>query len=498
MNEVSNCKPFVSVIVIANDKSSLKQTISSVISQTYPFIECIVVGDSLTSADSAFLADNKIANVKLITDSGESVMALFKEAVRQAIGNYVLKLESGSALCSKDSIESLLALNDKDYGVIYGDIKRLYSDGREDIVICPSIISNSEPTSDLDNILFSALIKKYLLDKYDFFDLDISYVHDWAFVIKAFVLGGENYLHQSTIVTSIPVSRGGTWYKLSNGHLIAIERNRLLKKYFPYSIDTNVLSESRTIGIDKVYSNLKYFLRSLRSKIDLVKYKAKYHNKCLSIPIIINNKNHVSYLKRLIASLEKRGYNNIHIIDNNSDYPQLLDFYNTTKYNVFRLPINVGFCALWDTDIFDLFKDQYYVYTDSDLEIIEECPDDFMVVMHYLLNKYSLDKVGFSLLTNDLPNHFKNKSEVESWESQFQKEKIERLAFQAPIDSTFALYKPNCFGYAGMLSSFRTSYPYSARHLPWYENSSSLTQEQAYYYKNAKTSSHWSKKVSIE
>ena len=33
-----------------------------------------------------------------------------------------------------------------------------------------------------------------------------------------------------------------------------------------------------------------------------------------NIPIIINNRNRLTYMKMLISSLEKRGYNNIYII----------------------------------------------------------------------------------------------------------------------------------------------------------------------------------------
>ena len=47
-----------------------------------------------------------------------------------------------------------------------------------------------------------------------------------------------------------------------------------------------------------------------------------------NIPIIINNRNRLTYMKMLISSLEKRGYNNIYIIDNDSTYPPLLDYYS--------------------------------------------------------------------------------------------------------------------------------------------------------------------------
>lgn len=44
-------------------------------------------------------------------------------------------------------------------------------------------------------------------------------------------------------------------------------------------------------------------------------------------PIIINNFNRLSTTVQLIDALKQRGYNNIHILDNQSTYPPLLEFY---------------------------------------------------------------------------------------------------------------------------------------------------------------------------
>lgn len=96
------------------------------------------------------------------------------------------------------------------------------------------------------------------------------------------------------------------------------------------------------------------------------------------VPIIINNFNRLEYLLKLINSLTSRGYNNIYIIDNASTYPPLLDYYEKTPYPVFKLKENIGYLALWKTNIFKKFKNSYYVYTDSDMEIEDFCPDDFM------------------------------------------------------------------------------------------------------------------------
>lgn len=88
------------------------------------------------------------------------------------------------------------------------------------------------------------------------------------------------------------------------------------------------------------------------------------------IPIIINNYNRLEMLTKLIHSLENRGYHNLYIIDNQSTYPPLLEYYTRLPYPVYMLNKNVGHLSLWETGIFKQFKDSYYAYTDSDLEIL--------------------------------------------------------------------------------------------------------------------------------
>lgn len=88
------------------------------------------------------------------------------------------------------------------------------------------------------------------------------------------------------------------------------------------------------------------------------------------IPIIINNYNRLEMLTKLIHSLENKGYHNLYIIDNQSTYPPLLEYYTRLPYPVYMLNKNVGHLSLWETGIFKQFKDSYYAYTDSDLEIL--------------------------------------------------------------------------------------------------------------------------------
>lgn len=209
------------------------------------------------------------------------------------------------------------------------------------------------------------------------------------------------------------------------------------------------------------------------------------------IPILINNFNRLDYFKTLIEWLEAAGYTNIYIIDNQSTYEPLLAYYKTLPYTIFKLDRNKGHFSLWETIIFTRFANEYYVYTDPDVVPMEECPGDILYRFKELLDKYpGYKKVGFGLKIDDLPDHYNLKEQVIKWESEFWKKPLENDVYDALIDTTFALYRPGAKGGADG-PAIRTAGKYTARHLPWYENSNNLSEETQYYLKMSTAASSW-------
>ena len=100
---------------------------------------------------------------------------------------------------------------------------------------------------------------------------------------------------------------------------------------------------------------------------------------------------------------------------------------------------------------------------------------------------------------DDLPDTYAFKREVVVWESQFWERPLAPRLFDAPIDTTFALYRrPQPRGFERSLefmSSMRTGYPYVARHTPWYVDDNFLSEDEAYNRSRAEGSdvNHWSR-----
>ena len=209
------------------------------------------------------------------------------------------------------------------------------------------------------------------------------------------------------------------------------------------------------------------FFKKIFSKINSkISYK--------KIPIIIISYNQLYYLKKQIDFLLKNGYKKIIILDNNSNYPPLLEYFKEIKKNVkiHRLDKNYGHLVFWENKkIFKKYSKGYFVVSDADIVPIEDCPDDFLLRFKELLDKYpNATKVGFSLNLETIPDANKNKNVILKWEKQFWKQRIEHdNCFIAELDTTFAIYRPRYKRKAeGFCNAIRTDYPLQAYHGGWY------------------------------
>ncbi|MDO1501082.1 glycosyltransferase [Winogradskyella maritima] len=247
----------------------------------------------------------------------------------------------------------------------------------------------------------------------------------------------------------------------------------------------------------RTYQLSKFILHYFQLYISRLNKHVKFQLKDFkSIPIIIISFNQFSSLKKLIDFLIANGYKNIIVIDNGSSYPPLIEYFQQLDHRVVlhRLNENMGHLCFWKNEaIFKTYSKGYYVVTDPDVVPVFECPNDFLNTFRKMLDKaYDRTKVGFSLKIDDIPVANPNRDKIIKWERGLYSKKINEHAQKAPIDTTFALYRP---GYKYRLKDFtkawRTNFPLQARHCGWYIDINNLTEEQIYYQKTANESASW-------
>lgn len=214
-----------------------------------------------------------------------------------------------------------------------------------------------------------------------------------------------------------------------------------------------------------------------------------------SIPVVINNFNRLTLTRNLANDLYNMGYHDIHILDNLSTYPKLLEWYSspdcTSKFKVVRLTQNYGALAVYNSDYINtwLHQKQWIAYTDCDIVLNPRTPQNFIELLILFANKYSVQKAGLALQRDDLPdnlygNHYKE-WEHRYWTDQAQ---LEKDVYKADIDTTFCVIKP---GQPFDYTAIRLAGNFTAKHGPWYTDFHNMDEEETYYLDHSSSNSSY-------
>ena len=105
---------------------------------------------------------------------------------------------------------------------------------------------------------------------------------------------------------------------------------------------------NKKYGFKIILLHIRFYLLYYYSKIFNRKIRIQNRDP-KSIPIIIISYNQLFFLKKLLLFLKKNGYHNIIILDNNSTYPPLIEFFNEIDKEliVIRMKKNYGHRVLW-------------------------------------------------------------------------------------------------------------------------------------------------------
>lgn len=203
----------------------------------------------------------------------------------------------------------------------------------------------------------------------------------------------------------------------------------------------------------------------------------------LNTPIFLNTRDLYIPLSQLISWLEKNGHKKIIFVDNDSTYPELLELFSNTKYQVLQLDRNGMHRSPWESFAVRFFaKDKPYVVSDPDIAPTKENPKEMISYLYEVLNRFpAYNKAGVSLKIDDIPDYYSMKQHVLEWESRYWDPSllIDKDIYAADVDTTFALYRGRTEWF--LSPSVRVGGIYAMHHDPWYQDLNNPTEDMMYY-----------------
>ena len=504
----------VSIITINyNNAAGLEKTLASVVIQNFSDFEYIVIDGASTDGSTDVIKKYSEKINYWVSEPDSGIYNAMNKGIRQAKGEYLLFINSGDTLYNNEVLSTIFE-DEVIQDLVYGDLHRTFPDGKEDIIQMPDHIS-------VMHMIRSTLthpttfIKRALFEKHGLYREDLKIVSDWAFFLKIIVFSNTSQKHIPVVISTFDMDGIST----RNEGVVSNERYKVINESF--SPELNYICHTQELYADfynkKVFRVLRSLKNIIRNLLSVNYWKDSFYKKringlifCfnktvreqkknyLQIPIIIINYNRLEDLKEIVSFYLSRNHQNIVIVDNKSTYLPLLDYYQEiakeSRVTVKIMDRNYGHTVFWDNnELFQEYANGYYIITDPDVIPNINLPEDYLLTLVDFLDRYpQVTKVGFALRIDDIPDFFTQKDIVRKWESKFWEKQIEKDAYLAEIDTTFAVYPPL---YRRDINNFtnaiRLAGNFTATHNGWYINPTKLSDEECYYYRSANTSNSW-------
>jgi glycosyltransferase involved in cell wall biosynthesis len=195
------------------------------------------------------------------------------------------------------------------------------------------------------------------------------------------------------------------------------------------------------------------------------------------LTVVINNRNRLSTTKKLVEDLLERGTESIIIIDNDSTYPPLLEWYKTLPAEVkVHWGHNYGHHAIFMSGILNEIEGDWCFYTDSDIQLNPKMPQNYQEIMYDWAIKLNCNKIALALDVSDIPDWYWFREQVVRNESRWWGEEVEPDVYKADTDTTFCLIKK-----CDQFESYRLAGNFTSKHIPWYIDLDNLDAEEAYF-----------------
>lgn len=222
----------------------------------------------------------------------------------------------------------------------------------------------------------------------------------------------------------------------------------------------------------------------------------------ISIPIYIPVYNNPTYTKNFLTQLRRYNFENIFIIDNNSEYLEMVKFLKEieNEVNVVRLPENKGPHYILRDQIFYNDLPELFILSDPDLELSTKLKNNFVDELIAISKKFKIGKVGLALEIPELSELKRTtmfldgkEQNLIDWEKQFWNNCIGETQdgdkiYLTTLDTQFAVYNKTFFNPQNRYEAIRVAGNFTAKHLGLYKDTIVPLNEKIYYENSSKYS----------
>jgi len=217
------------------------------------------------------------------------------------------------------------------------------------------------------------------------------------------------------------------------------------------------------------------------------------------LPIVIPVFNNLTYLSNTIDFFNSIGFNEYLILNNGSQYKPLEEYFKKLPEGVaiLDLPDNPGPRVYFENQNLYRKLPEKFILTDPDLKFKKELDKESIFHLFDICDQHRLYKIGSALnIDIDEPNcldmQFMNQGRsltIRQIENGYYRSfcgitKYGDTIYNAPIDTTFAVYNKRYFAGNVQLANCRVAGRYSAIHYGWYDVPPIPKKEYEFYKKS--------------
>jgi glycosyltransferase involved in cell wall biosynthesis len=215
---------FISIITINyNNLEGLIKTTNSVLNQSYPKIEFIVIDGGSTDGSKEYLENKSHSISYWVSESDNGVYHAMNKGLAKASGDYCLFLNSGDYLINKNVLKSVLSFIDSKSDLVYG------------LIQWESTSETWNPRRDIRDfeMAFDSLIphqscffKTKIIKQLGGYKEGFRVISDWGLMVQMFQ---KKYKTQKIDLVISICEQQGLSAKLEN--IVKKERTEFLMKY---------------------------------------------------------------------------------------------------------------------------------------------------------------------------------------------------------------------------------------------------------------------------